>query len=260
MPQIVIRRAIPYVAACACAAGFVVPSLAEASGGSGGSGFGGASGGSGSASGSPGTQATAQPGNVPVTASGNGMSISTNASGILRRGLDVTGSLPAADSGRTVQIEISGAKTNWAWVTVATGQVRSNGTFSAVWATNHIGRFAIRAVTGSTGTASASTADPTVTVTVYRPSLATLYGPGFYGHKTACGITLRRTTIGVANRTLPCGTPVAIYYDGETLIVPVIDRGPYAHHADWDLTMATGKALGMTATELLDATSLPRSN
>ncbi|HTX30577.1 MAG TPA: septal ring lytic transglycosylase RlpA family protein [Solirubrobacteraceae bacterium] len=259
MPRIVIRRAIPYVAAFACAAGFVAPSLAEASGGSGGSGFGTASGGSGSASGSQG-QVTAQPGNVPVTASGDGMTISTNASGILRRGLTVTGSLPSADSGKTVDVEISGAKTNWAWETVATGQVRSNGTFSAVWATNHIGRFSIRAVTGPAGDASASAAGPTVTVTVYRPSLATLYGPGFYGHKTACGVTLRRTTIGVANRTLPCGTPVAIYYDGETLIVPVIDRGPYAHNADWDLTMATGKALGMTGTALLDATSLPRSS
>ena len=27
--------------------------------------------------------------------------------------------------------------------------------------------------------------------------------------------------------------------------MPVIDRGPYAHGANWDLTMATGRALGM---------------
>jgi peptidoglycan lytic transglycosylase len=253
----VIRRAIPYVAAFACAAGLVTPSLAEASG-SGGTGFGGASGGSGTAGGSQASPVTAQPGNVAVTASGGGMTISTNASGILRRGLVVTGSLPSGDAGKTVEVEISGAKTHWAWVAVASGTVQSNGSFSAVWATNHIGRFSIRAVTGSGAAASASASAPAVTVTVYRPSLATLYGPGFYGRKTACGITLRRTTIGVANRTLPCGTPVAIYYDGETLIVPVIDRGPYAHNADWDLTMATGKALGMTGTETLDATSLPR--
>jgi rare lipoprotein A len=251
----VIRRAIPYVAAFACAAGFVAPSLAEAAGGSGGTGFGASSGAS-----STGSKVTAQPGNITVSASGDGMTISSNASGILRRGLIVTGSLPSGDAGKTAEIEISGAKTHWAWETVASAQVAGNGSFSAVWATNHIGRFAIRAVAGSTGAATASAGAPTVTVTVYRPSLATLYGPGFWGHRTACGTILRRSTIGVANRTLPCGTPVAIYYRGETLIVPVIDRGPYAHNADWDLTMATGKALGMTGTATLDATSLPRGS
>jgi hypothetical protein len=50
---------------------------------------------------------------------------------------------------------------------------------------------------------------------------------------------------------------VAIDYQGQTLIVPVIDRGPYAHHADWDLTIATGRVLGMRGTALLGATSLP---
>ena len=43
------------------------------------------------------------------------------------------------------------------------------------------------------------------------------------------------------------------------LIVPVIDRGPYANGADWDLTMATGQVLGMTGTASIGAVSLPRS-
>src|SRR5207248_11222524 len=106
--------------------------------------------------------------------------------------------------------------------------------------------------------ATASAGLPTVTVTVYRPSLATLYGPGFYGSHTACGTVLRRRTIGLANRALPCGTPVAVYYRGRTLIVPVIDRGPYANGADWDLTMAAGRALGVRTTVTLGAVSLPR--
>lgn len=251
--MIVIRRAIPYISAFVCTAGFAVPPLALAAGGSGGSGYG-----SQSASGTTGP--TAQPGNVAVSASANGMSISTTASGILRRGLVVTGSLPSSDSGKTVEIEISGSKTGWAWKPVASAPVQSNGAFSAVWETNHIGRFSIRAEVGSAGGASASAGAPTVTVIVYRPSVATLYGPGFYGHHTACGIVLRPTTIGVANRTLPCGTPVAIDYNGQTIVVPVIDRGPYAHNADWDLTMATGAALGMTGTATLGATSLPHGS
>jgi rare lipoprotein A (peptidoglycan hydrolase) len=64
----------------------------------------------------------------------------------------------------------------------------------------------------------------------------------------------------VANRTLPCGTHVAVYYRGQMLVVPVIDRGPYSHGADWDLTEATAKALGMTQTERIGAVSLPRSS
>ena len=247
MPQIVIRRAIPYAAALLAAAG--LPSLAAA-----------ASGGTGFAGGGQSAPATARPGNVTVSASANGTTISTNASGILRQGLSVNGSLPSGDAGKTVQVEISGSKTNWTWQTVASATVQSNGSFSAVWTTNHIGRFSIRAVTGFGGGASASAAGPIVSVTVYRPSVATLYGPGFWGHRTACGVRLRRNTIGLANRTLPCGTPVALFYNGRTLIVPVIDRGPYAHGADWDLTMATGRALGMTGTATLGATSLPRSS
>jgi rare lipoprotein A len=92
------------------------------------------------------------------------------------------------------------------------------------------------------------------------PATATLYGPGFYGRRTACGVVLRRSTIGVAHRWLPCGTPVAIYYDGRMLIVPVIDRGPYANGANWDLTMATGRALGLAGTASIGAVSLPRGS
>ena len=108
---------------------------------------------------------------------------------------------------------------------------------------------------GQASTAAAS--PPSLSVTVYRRSIATLYGPGFCGHQTACGVMLSRRTIGVANRTLPCGTEVQVYYQGRAMTVPVIDRGPYAHHANWDLTMATGRALGMTGTAVVGAASVP---
>jgi rare lipoprotein A (peptidoglycan hydrolase) len=63
--------------------------------------------------------------------------------------------------------------------------------------------------------------------------------------------------IGVANRTLRCGTMVALYYQGRTMVVPVIDRGPYAHHADWDLTVATARAIGLPGMAKIGAVSLP---
>jgi rare lipoprotein A (peptidoglycan hydrolase) len=54
--------------------------------------------------------------------------------------------------------------------------------------------------------------------------------------------------IGVANRTLPCGTLVDVTYKGNSLTVPVLDRGPYSHGANWDLTAGAAEALGITET------------
>jgi rare lipoprotein A (peptidoglycan hydrolase) len=78
-------------------------------------------------------------------------------------------------------------------------------------------------------------------------AIATWYGPGFYGHKTACGQTLTSAVVGVANRTLPCGTLVKVSYDGRSKVVPVLDRGPYADNgASWDLTAGAATALEIT--------------
>ena len=80
---------------------------------------------------------------------------------------------------------------------------------------------------------------------------ATWYGPGFYGNRTACGKVLRTTTIGVANKTLPCGTKVTLAYHGHSVVAKVIDRGPYAKGYSFDLTGATAEALGFsTSTKL----------
>ena len=73
------------------------------------------------------------------------------------------------------------------------------------------------------------------------------------------GSSCARRTLGVANRTLPCGTPVAIYYNGRTITVPVIDRGPYANGADWDLTQATAKLLAIQGPAMIGAVSLPHT-
>jgi rare lipoprotein A (peptidoglycan hydrolase) len=80
-------------------------------------------------------------------------------------------------------------------------------------------------------------------------TLATWFGPGFYGHKTACGQTMSTKLVGVASRKLPCGTLVQIGYRGHELTVPVLDRGPYGDSgAAWDLTAAAAKALNIKQT------------
>lgn len=77
---------------------------------------------------------------------------------------------------------------------------------------------------------------------------ATWYGPGLYGRHTACGQTLRRTTLGVAHRSLPCGTAVKFTFHGHSIVTRVIDRGPYSKGNSWDLTSAAAEDLGFTST------------
>ncbi len=72
---------------------------------------------------------------------------------------------------------------------------------------------------------------------------ASWYGPGLWGNSTACGATLRPSTIGVAHKTLPCGTMVRFVYHGRTVVAPVIDRGPYVKGRAFDLTAAAAEAL-----------------
>ena len=78
---------------------------------------------------------------------------------------------------------------------------------------------------------------------VYRTALASWYGPGFYGRRTGCGGTLRYGQIGVAHKTLPCGSKVTLRHDGRRVRVPVIDRGPYVGAREYDLTAATARKL-----------------
>jgi rare lipoprotein A (peptidoglycan hydrolase) len=104
------------------------------------------------------------------------------------------------------------------------------------------------ATTGGSTAPSAAVPAPSV----HKVSLATWFGPGFYGQETACGQTLTPAVVGVANRTLPCGTLVKFSYKGHTATVPVIDRGPYAHNgAQWDLTSGAAAALSMSDTARL---------
>jgi hypothetical protein len=78
------------------------------------------------------------------------------------------------------------------------------------------------------------------------------YGPGLYGNGTACGQTLTKTLVGVAHRTLPCGTLVTFRYNGVTLTVPVIDRGPYVSGRTWDLSYGACHILNHCFTGTID--------
>jgi rare lipoprotein A len=160
------------------------------------------------------------------------------------------GALPDVPPGATVQIQRFDP--TGAWLAEATTVAGPGGMFVARWRPRVIGRFTVRALAVAAGDpVRAAAAAPTAPVTVYRPVIATWYGPGLYGNRTACGQVLTRRLLGVAHRTLPCGTRVDLALDGRTLTVPVVDRGPFTRGARYDLTSATARALGMTETVML---------
>jgi rare lipoprotein A len=74
-------------------------------------------------------------------------------------------------------------------------------------------------------------------------AVASWYGPGFYGHTTACGQTLQPTTFGVAHKALACGTKVRLCVK-RCVTAPVIDRGPYVGGRTFDLTAPVKNAIG----------------
>ena len=166
---------------------------------------------------------------------------------LLKRALSIRGTVDPDDAGRTVRVErldLTGA-----WLPVAEGVVATDGTYVTRWRPDVVGRYTLRATVAREG-ARAADADqpPTARVTVFRRQVASWYGPGFWGRRTACGMRLRKSTVGVAHKSLPCGTQVELYHRGRTITVPVIDRGPFARGRTWDLTQATAEALGVTST------------
>jgi hypothetical protein len=207
--------------------------------------------------------ATAQPANAVRTTTAGGITLTVRASALLRHRVRFAGTVQGSPHGSTVVVQRLDPA--WGWIAAATAVVASDGSFTATWTPQRAGRIAVRAVLGRPGDGAATAyaaattpgaSTPPVDLLVYRPAIATIYGDGFFGQQTACGATLRRSTLGVAHRTLPCGTLVSIYYAGRSIVVPVIDRGPYANHASWDLTSATADALGMTGTATIGAVTV----
>lgn len=120
---------------------------------------------------------------------------------------------------------------------------RSNGTFTVHWDVGDIGNYQVTAQAVAEHHLRGSQS-PSRRLTSFRLAGASYYGVGLYGNGVACGGTLEPGTLGVANKTLPCGTKVKLRYHGRSITVPVIDRGPYVAGRDYDLTEATKDALG----------------
>ena len=162
----------------------------------------------------------------------------------------VGGRLQPGYRGRTVLVQQRKAGR---WVTVKRDRTARRGRFATSWeVTRGAGRYKTRVLFRG-DRRNPRSVDKTK-LFVYRGGHASYYGPGLYGNRTACGQTLTPSTLGVANRWLPCGTRVTFRYRGNTVTVPVIDRGPFHGTRIWDLTYATKQKLGFGSTGVVWAT------
>lgn len=146
---------------------------------------------------------------------------------------------------RTVEIDVNGKR-------VKQLKTEADGSFHGRWKTGNPGIYKVQAVVKQEGAAPVESGAKRVNV--YRSVQASYYGPGLYGNGLACGGTLNPGTLGVANKTLPCGTSVTLRNGHKTVTVKVIDRGPYAGNRVYDLTAATKNKLGFGSTGTVLAT------
>jgi hypothetical protein len=158
-----------------------------------------------------------------------------HAAAVLRSGpVHVGGKLLPAISGRRVRLQGHGAH---GWHTLSSARTGARGDYRVSLAPTDADGQRLRMVFAGDGR-NAQAVRPAGQVTVLHPSLASWYDDG---GNTACGFHAR---LGVANRSLPCGTKVMLRYGGRTVTAVVDDRGPYAGGREWDLNQNTASALG----------------
>jgi hypothetical protein len=154
----------------------------------------------------------------------------------------------AQQAGRTVVLQALGRR---GWHTIAAARTGWHGRFRLRYRADRIGSERLRVrFAGAPGEEGSRRA--VGRLNVYRLAEASWYG-GEGG--LACGGWLTSATMGVANKTLPCGTLVTLRYEGRTVCVPVIDRGPFVAGREYDLTEATKRALGFEGVGEVWATS-----
>ncbi len=81
--------------------------------------------------------------------------------------------------------------------------------------------------------------------TAYR-AIASWYGPGFQGHRTASGDIFDEDALTCAHRSYPFGTRLEIEnpQTGKECVVTVNDRGPFVKGVDLDISRGASRAIG----------------
>ncbi len=156
----------------------------------------------------------------------------------------VRGRLLPRRAGRVVTLE---RRTRRGWATIDRGRTSASGRYALEHRMRAAGTITVRLrVRGD------RTARPAVRhvgrLNAFRPAFASWYGPGLYGNSLGCGGTLTPGTVGVAHKSLPCGTPIVLRNGSRIVRTRVIDRGPYVGGREFDLTAATKLRLGFGST------------
>lgn len=77
--------------------------------------------------------------------------------------------------------------------------------------------------------------------------VASWYGPGFHGNRTANGERFDQYAMTAAHRTLPFGTRVRVtnLSNGRSVVVRINDRGPFSPGRSLDLSKGAASAIGL---------------
>ena len=82
-----------------------------------------------------------------------------------------------------------------------------------------------------------------------QKGVASWYGPGFHGRRTASGERFNSNEMTAAHRSLPFGTRLRVVNEanGRSVVVRVNDRGPFAKRRVLDLSLSAAKEIQMVS-------------
>ena len=88
--------------------------------------------------------------------------------------------------------------------------------------------------------------------------LASWYGPGFHGRRTASGESFNANALTAAHRSLPFGARVRVVNqrNGRSVVVRINDRGPFAGGRVIDLSKAAAQSIGISGVGRVKLTRL----
>ena len=156
----------------------------------------------------------------------------------------VAGRLRPRRAGRVVTLERLGAR---GWKTIDKARTSSTGRYVLRYRTRGVDSMKVRVRFRGDRTAHPSRR-LLGRLNAFRPALASWYGPGLFGNSLGCGGRLAYGTVGVAHKSLPCGTKLVLRKGRRVVHARVIDRGPYVGAREFDLTQATKYRLGFGST------------
>jgi hypothetical protein len=70
-------------------------------------------------------------------------------------------------------------------------------------------------------------------------------GTGPFGRRSACGIVIQKTTLGVAHPVLPCGAKLFIAFGGHEVLTQIIDHAPKTPGLEFEIAPALADQLGL---------------